>query len=48
MQSFETREKKSIARLNSQTARGFVECISCGKPRGFYSTKRSSANENIF
>jgi hypothetical protein len=48
MPSFEKREKKSIAGMNSQTARGFVECISCGKPRVYYSAKRLSAKENNF
>ncbi len=46
MPSLEKREKKSVTCLNSQTARGFVKCLSCEKPRVYYSAKRLSRDEN--
>ena len=45
-----SREKKLSKQgktgLNSQSARGYVSCLSCEKPRVYYSAKRLSKLEN--
>ena len=44
--SLVSREKTSLTGVNSQTARGFAVCVTCDKPRVYYSKKKLSTSEN--
>lgn len=46
--SLNDRRKASHAGLNSQTARGFVICVSCEKPRVYYSAKKLLKDDKKF
>ena len=41
-------QKVSLTGLTSQTARGYVNCISCSKPRVYYSARRLSVDEQKY